>query len=164
MSNNKKINIMKKILLLTVSFALTAALSAQSVNFSGTWQLNTEKSQLNFDFSLAPKEIIITQEGNNLTVEKHANFQGQDYTSVDKFTLDGAECINPGFMESQKKSTATWSDDKTILTIVSKMNVGDAGDVTITEIYKMDGVNLVLDSTASSSYGDLHEVMVFNKK
>ncbi|MGQ9621464.1 MAG: hypothetical protein ACUVTX_10860 [Bacteroidales bacterium] len=156
---------MKKFLLMLFGpFVFAAGIFAQSINFSGTWQLNSEKSQLNYDFSLAPKEIIINHDGNNLTVEKHSNFQGQDYTSVDKFTLDGAECTNPGFMESQKKSTALWSEDKTVLTIVSKMYAGDYGDVTITEIYKMDNDSLVLDSTASSSYGDLREVMVYNKK
>ncbi len=139
------------------------ALSAQSINFSGSWKLNTQKSQLNTEFSMAPLEIIIKHEGINMTVEKHSNFQGQDFTSVDTLTLDGNECINPGFMESQKKSTAVWSDDKASLKVVSKMNAGDAGDITITEIYKLSNGNLVLESTASSSYGDLYEVMVYDK-
>jgi len=155
---------MKKVFLLIAISVITAGIFGQNVNFSGTWQLNTQKSQLNTEFSLAPKEILITHEGINFTVEKHSEFQGQAFTSVDKLTLDGKECINPGFMESQKKSTAVWSDDKTSLTIVSKMNVGDAGDVTITEVYKMNNGNLVLESTASSSYGDLYEVMVYDKK
>ncbi|GEM_PF-827589 len=154
---------MKRQLLLFAALTLTMALSAQSINFSGSWKLNTQKSQLNTEFSMAPLEIIIKHEGINMTVEKHSNFQGQDFTSVDTLTLDGNECINPGFMESQKKSTAVWSDDKASLKVVSKMNAGDAGDITITEIYKLSNGNLVLESTASSSYGDLYEVMVYDK-
>lgn len=154
---------MKRQLLLLTALMLTMALSAQSINFSGSWKLNTQKSQLNTEFSMAPLEIIINHEGINMTVEKHSNFQGQEFTSTDKYTLDGNECINPGFMESQKKSTAVWSDDKTSLKVVSKMNAGDAGDITITEIYKLSNGNLVLESTASSSYGDLYEVMVYDK-
>lgn len=155
---------MKKRILISVLFLITASVFAQQINFSGTWMLNTEKSQLGYEFSLAPKEIIITHGGNNFTIEKHSNFQGQDYTSVDKLTLDGSECINPGFMEAQKKSTATWSDDKKILTIISKMYAGDFGDVTIKEVIKINEGRLQIESTASSSYGDLYEVMVYDKK
>lgn len=155
---------MKKSIITSILFFIPAVIFTQTINFSGTWQLNPDSSQLNYEFSLAPREIIITHDGNNLTVEKHSNFQGQDYTSVDRFTLDGNECINPGFMESQKKSTAVWSEDKTFIKIISKMNAGDFGEVTITEIYKMKNGKMVLESTASSSYGDLYEVMVYDKK
>jgi hypothetical protein len=44
------------------------------------------------------------------------------------------------------------------------MSIGDGGDMTITEVYKMDGSNMVLESLASSSYGDLNETIVYDKK
>jgi len=64
----------------------------------------------------------------------------------------------------QKTSTCTWSVDKTSLKVVSKMSMGDGGDVTLNEVYKLDGGDLVIESVASSSYGDMTEKMVFNKK
>ena len=55
-------------------------------------------------------------------------------------------------------------DDKTSLKVVSKMSMGDGGDVTINEVYKLDGGSLVIESTSSSSFGDMSEKMVFDKK
>jgi len=155
---------MKKILTICVALLFSAAAIAQVPDLGGKWKLNNEKSKLNADFSFAPKEIIITQSGNDMTVEKHSSFGDQEFTTTDKLTLDGKECINAGFQDTQKKSTAVWSDDKTSLKVVSKMNIGDGGEMTTTEVYKLNGNNLVLDSTASSSYGDLVETMVYDKQ
>jgi hypothetical protein len=140
----------------------SAAAVAQGLDFNGSWTLNSEKSKLNAEFSFAPKEVIITQTGNDFTVEKHSSFQGQEFVTNDKLTLDGAECINTGFQDTQKKSICNWSDDKTSLKIVSTISIGD-GDMTITEVYKMDSDNMVIESLASSSYGDLNETMVYDK-
>lgn len=138
------------------------ASKAQTTDFSGKWSLNTEKSKLNADFSMAPAEMIITQNGNDLNIEKHMNFQGQTMTTTDKLTLDGKECSNTGFMDAPKKSTATWSEDKS-LKVLSKMSMQD-NEIATTEIYKKDGNNLVLDSSNKSSFGDMTEIMVFDKK
>lgn len=155
---------MKKTLIIFAALMVSAAAVAQGLNFNGSWKLNSDKSKLNAEFSLGPKEVIITQSGNDLTVEKHSSFQDQDFVTTDKLTLDGKECINTGFQDTQKKSTCTWSDDKASLKIISKMSIGDGGDMTIIEVYKMDGSNMVIESSASSSYGDLNETMVYDKK
>jgi hypothetical protein len=66
-------------------------------------------------------------------------------------------------MDTQKKSTVSWSDDKKSLKVVSKFSVGDGGEMTVTEVYKFDGANMVIESLASSSYGELSETMVYDK-
>jgi hypothetical protein len=113
---------------------------------------------------MAPGEMIIEQKGNDLKIEKHSTFQDQAFTTIDKLTLDGKECINAGMMETQKKSTAVWTDDKSSVKVASKLNIGDGGEMTINELYKMAGTNLVLESTSSSSFGEMKEKMVFSKK
>ena len=153
---------MKKTFTFIAALLFSAAAVAQGPDFSGSWKLNSEKSKLNAEFSFAPKDVIITQAGNDFTVEKHSSFQGQDFVTNDKLTLDGAECINTGFQDTQKKSICKQSDDKTYLKIVSTIPIGD-GDMTISEVYKMDGGNMIIESTASSSYGDLNEIMVYDK-
>ena len=155
---------MKKVKILLVTLFISSVATAQVVNFSGSFKLNTPNSKLNQEFSLAPKEIIILQEGNNLDVEKHLSFQDQDYVTKDKFTLDGKECINPGWQETQKKSTAVWAEDKKSLKITSKIPMNDGGEPVIIEIYKMDGTNMVIESSATSSYGDMAETMVYDKQ
>lgn len=133
-------------------------------NFSGTWKLNSSKSTLGDQFSMAPKDIIIIQEGNSFNVERHSSFQDRDITTKDKLTLDGKECENPGWRDSIKKSVTEWSSDKKSLKVTSKIPIRDNGEMTIVYVYKMDGGNLVLKTDASSSMGDLSETYVFDKQ
>lgn len=153
----------KSVVLLAVLF-ISVLVSAQGVDFSGNWKLNSSKSKLGDQFSMAPKEIIVVQKGNDLSLEKHSEFQDQQFTINDKFTLDGKECINDGWMDSKKKSTVVWSADKKSLKISSKIAMQDGGEMTISEIYKMDGGNMVVEMSASSSYGDMSETQVYDKK
>lgn len=154
---------MKKIVFFFIALLFTLTAAGQP-DFSGSWKLNTGKSKLGEQFSMAPSSIIIKQQGNDFMVEKHSSFQDQEFTTNDKLTLDGKECINAGFMDSQKKSTAVWSDDKTSLKVISKIPMGDGGEITITEIYKMNGSNMVIESVSSSSFGDMSETMVYDKQ
>jgi len=155
---------MKKIKFLVVALLISSFASAQVVNFSGNWKLNSSKSKLNDEFSMAPKEIILEQKGNDLNVEKHSSFQDQDFTTNDKLTLDGKECINPGWQDSQKKSIVTWSEDKKSLKITSKFPMNDGGEMIIVEVYKMDGSTMLIESSISSSFGDMAETMVYDKQ
>ncbi len=155
---------MKKILYLFALVLISSSAFGRAADFSGTWKINREKSQLGAEFSMAPNEIIIEQEKKSITVERHSSFQGEDFTFKDSFTLDGQECENPGWMETVKKSTAVWSDGKKVLTITTKIPMQDGGDMTIIEVYKMDGENLSIETSASSSYGDMTEVFVFDKQ
>lgn len=153
---------MKKTFIILAAVLFSFAVSAQ-LDFSGSWKLNTSKSKLGEQFSFAPKEIIIVQKGNDLSVEKHSEWQGQQYTSNDKFTLDGKECVNKGFMDTEKKSTISWEDNNKSLKILSKIPMQNE-TMTITEVYKMDGGCMVIESSASSSYGDMAETQVYDKK
>jgi hypothetical protein len=152
---------MKKIVLLLSAVFFSTMLFAQT-DFSGTWTLNTSKSQLG-ERSFAPKSIIIAQKGNEMSIESHNEFQGEERTRTNKYTLDGKECVNPGFRDSEVKSKAVWSSDKKSLTIDSTVEMQN-GDMTIKAVYKMDGNNLVIESSSSSSFGDRSETQVFDKK
>lgn len=153
---------MKKLVFLLSAILLTSMAFSQT-DFSGSWKLNTSKSKLGTEFSMAPKDMTVVLKGNDLSYEKHSEWQGQEFTISDKFTLDGKECINKGMMDTEKKSTAVWSDDKKSLKITSKIPIQDE-TMTLIEVYKMDGGNLILESKASSSYGDMEETQVYDKK
>ena len=156
-------NIMKKIVFLIATLLISGVLSAQVVDFSGSWKLNSSKSKLHEQYSMAPKEIIVAQKGNEFNLERHASFQDQDFTINDKLTLDGKECINQGWQDTKKKSVVILSDDKNSLKITTKFPMNDGSEMTIVEVYKMDGSNMVIESSASSSFGDVAETMVFDK-
>jgi hypothetical protein len=161
MGLNLILNSMKKFSLFTLLVLISILASAQ-ISFTGNWSLNQSKSKLNAEFSMAPTKLIIEQNSNELKVERHSNFQGNEVKSIDKFTLDGKECVNAGWGDSQKKSTCKWDADKKKLTIVTKIPMFDDGEMTLNEVYSLNGKELVVESTAVSSFGELKETMVYN--
>jgi hypothetical protein len=154
---------MKKILYLFVLLLFAPAGFGQKVNFSGNWKINREKSQLGEEFSMAPNYIIVERGKNSLSVERHSSWQGEEFSFTDKFTLDGKECENPGWMDSIKKSTAVWAEKK-LLKITTKIPMQDGGEMTIVDEYTLVDGNLNIKTFASSSYGEMTEVYVFEKQ
>jgi hypothetical protein len=155
---------MKKVVYLIALAMITSAAIGQKVNFSGTWNINREKSELGEQFSFAPNSVVVEQTKKELSIQRNSTWQGQDFSYTDKFTLDGEECENVGFMDTMKKSTAVWNDDKKSIKITTKFEMQDGTDMTITDNLSMDGDNLVWETSASSSYGDMTEVFVFDKE
>ena len=155
---------MKKMMFFLMTMSISLLVSAQATDFSGKWKLNSSKSKLSAEFSMAPKELIIVQNGNDFAVERHSSFQDRDFTVNDKFTLDGKECINKGWRDSEKKSTVAVSEDKKSIKITTIFAMGNNGNMTMIESYSMDGKNMVVATNASSSFGERAETMVFDKE
>ncbi len=155
---------MKQIFYLLVFSMISFSSMGEVTDFSGTWNLNKAKSTLNDQFSMAPNQLILTQDAAVFAVERHASFQGQDFTINDKFTLDGKECINAGWQDMEKKSTAEWSADEKSLIISSKIMMQDGGELKITETFQTEENNLKITVSASSSYGDVTETYLFDKQ
>jgi len=152
---------MKKLVFLFSAVFFTTMVFAQT-DFSGSWTLNTSKSKLG-ERSFAPKSAVIVQTKTDISIETKSEFNGEERVRKSKYTLDGKECTNKGFRDMDVKSTAVWSADKKVLTITSKVSM-DNGDMTMKSVYKMDGANLVNESSSSSSMGDRSETQVFDKK
>ena len=152
---------MKKLVFLVTAVFFTTMVFAQT-DFSGSWTLNTSKSKLG-ERSFAPKSVVIDQTKTDISIETRSEFQGEERVRKSKYSLDGKECTNKGFRDMDVKSTAVWSADKKALTITSKIQM-DNGDMTMKAVYKMDGANLVNESSSSSSRGDRSETQVFDKK
>lgn len=155
---------MKKFIYFLALVSLASATFGQAVDLSGTWKINREKSQLAEEFSMAPDKLILVQGKNSLTVERHATFQGESFSFKDSLTLDGKVCENPGWMETVKKSTATWSGDKKMLEVIEKIPMQEGEEMTIESKYSLEGENLRLETFASSSYGEMTEVYVFDRE
>ncbi len=155
---------MKKLLYLFALSILSLTTMGEGINFTGNWNFNKDKSTLFDQFSLAPSQLIVIQTADSLMVEKHGNFQGQDYVTKEKFSLDGKECINPGMMDSKKTSTAVWSEDGKTLTISSKMPTQDQGEATIKEVYLMEESMLKVQLNAASQMGEMAETYLLDKQ
>lgn len=63
-----------------------------------------------------------------------------------------------------KKTTVNWPGNNKSLIINTTISMRDGSAMTTRETYSMDGDALVLDSHASSSYGELEEHMVYEKQ
>jgi hypothetical protein len=145
-------------------FAMMAiAVFGQAPDFSGKWKLNPSKCKLNEQFSMAPKSLILVQSSGVLSVERHGEFQGQEYVTNSKLNLDGSESVNTGMMDTKIKSVANWSEDKTALTVKTKVPMENAGEISITEVYKMAGSDLSIETSSKSDWGESTEIYVFEK-
>lgn len=148
----------------------TSGLFAQA-NFAGSWALNESKSNFGgSQFRMAATSMAITQAANLLTVESTSpGRDGGEMKTSAKYTLDGKVSENPAF-NSTRKSTATWSADKSALTIVSTMTFdmgGETRDMKTTETWKLaeGGKMLTIESVRPGrDGGEMKTTAAYDKK
>ena len=133
------------------------------VNFSGTWNMNTEKStqqQGGGEQRMGGGNLVIAQEANILTKTRTA----QDGTArVSKYTLDGKESVNTTG-RGESKSIAKWSADGKTLTIATTM-VFNGNERTSTEVWSLtDTKTLSVAITRQGPNGEVKATMVYDKK
>jgi hypothetical protein len=175
-----------RIIMTVALFFACMSLTAQ-VNFSGSWNLNPEKSEFGGRGGpggggpgggggapggrMGGSPMVVTQAGNNLSVERTMRGfgGGEETTIVTKYTLDGKPTENTrtspmGDMTS--KSTATWSADKKSLTIVTTMDF-DGNEMKTTETWNLsaDGKSLSIESVRPGfDGGEMKSTMVYDKQ
>ena len=162
---------MKTLIAVVITVLFCSVASAQSpVNFSGNWAFNESKSKLgDGPMRMAPITLAVTQEGNNLSTERTmTGREGNEIKMNGKYTLDGKECENSGFMNMKMKSTVNWSADKKSITIASttvfNMN-GESMEMKSTEIWKLEGdKTLKIESTNTTPNGEMNRTLVYDKK
>ena len=142
---------------------LSATAFGQKVNFSGEWKLNEGKSELGYEFSLAPKAMTVEHTKKTLDLTNVREWDGQENESKAHYTLDGEVCENPGFEDSVTKSTAGFDKKTKTLKIVTNGEV-QGMSYTLTQVMSMKEGNLVVESEAASDMGEMFETFVFDKK
>ena len=174
-STNSDQRLLKKInpfMLIGLALLFTAQLSAQTgaVNFSGTWALNESKSKFgDAQFRMAASLLTVKQEGNNLAIDRTSSGpDGQEMKTTGKYTLDGKESENAGFMDSKSKSTVKWSADGKSITIASttvfNMN-GDNMEMKATETWTLDGDKILkIETSNTMPDGEMKTSLVYDKK
>ena len=131
-------------LLLTASISFAGI--AQNPDLSGKWKLNESESKMGGEYSFAPLEITIEQEGNKMTTTRVTEFQGNTNERTSSYNLDGTDSKNEGFQGSEIISVATWDEEGKALKIVTKIEMRDGGELTITGVYSLKGENLVINN------------------
>jgi len=153
---------MKNFVFIIALAFLSATAFGQKVNFSGDWKLNESKSELGYEFSLAPKAMKLEHTRKTLDLTRVYEFNGQEMEDKQHLTLDGAVCENTGIMESVTKSTANFNKKTKSLKIVTEGTFQEM-DYTHTQIISMKEDNMVVNSEVSMDMGDMVETFVFEK-
>jgi hypothetical protein len=154
---------MKNFVFIIALAFLSATAFGQKVNFSGDWKLNESKSELGYEFSLAPKAMKVEHTKKTLDLTSTSEWDGQEVETKSHFTLDGEVTENVGFAESVTKSTASFDKKAGTLKIVTNGSA-EGMDYTLTQIMSMKEDNLVVELEAASDMGEMVETHVFDKE
>ena len=149
--------------ILTLVLFSTAAIG-QKVNYSGDWKLNESKSELGWEFSLAPAAITVDHAKKTLDLKTTNVWEGTEVVSETHYTLDGKECTNIGMGDTETVSTAVTDKKAKTLTIVTNGDSEGIGEWTSTQVMSLKDGNLVISFEAASNMGELIETYVFDKK
>lgn len=155
---------MKNFALLLTLVLFSSVAIAQKVNYSGEWKLNEDKSELGYDFSLAPSSLTITHTKKTLDMKSVSNMQGQELVSESHFTLDGKEVENVSYGETVVKSTAVVDKKTKAIKIDTNGDSEGIGEWTSTQILSLKDGNLVVEFEAASDMGEIAETYVFDKQ
>jgi len=167
----KHLNIsgLKKISASIVLALISVSMLAQA-NFAGNWGLNESKSNFgDSQFRFAATVMTVVQDANNLSVEStRPGRDGSEMKSTAKYNLDGTVSENPVY-NTTRKSTVTWSADKTSLTIASTMTFerdGDSREMKSSETWKLSdgGKVLMVESTMPGPDGERKTTAAYDKK
>ncbi len=140
-----------------------------SVDFTGEWTLNEDKSDFGDGPAFTAIKIAVKQEGNTITIERtRMGRDGEERTSSETLTMDGKDNINEG-ERGTSNTVVTWADDETTLTIKSKREFSRDG-----EIFEMNSIEvwtlteggdiLKIQSDISSPRGERSATLVYDKK
>jgi hypothetical protein len=148
-------------ILVVAAFAAGAAAQSKT-NFSGTWKLNTSKS----DFGMIPgptsRTDVIDHKDSSLKVSVTAEgAQGKQQYTVN-YTTDGKEAVNslPG---REMKSTLSWQGKSLVVDTKLKFQ---GNDVTVKSTWTLseDGKTLTQNAHLASAMGETDQKLVFEKQ
>ena len=153
---------MKNFVFIIALAFLSATAFSQKVNFSGDWKLNKSKSELGYEFSIAPKAMKLEHTKKTLDLTRVLDFNGQEFEDKQHYTLDGEISENVGFEESVTQSTANFDKKARTLKIVTEGTFQEM-NYTHTQIFSMKEDNMVVNSEIGSDMGGMVETFVFEK-
>jgi hypothetical protein len=136
---------------------------AATPDLSGTWKLNSTKSE--FGQFPAPGSMTqkITSADGKITVDMKMTGEQGEFAMNSTYTTDGKESTNTGFGGGETKSTAKWDADA--LVIDTKGSFGDNA-FTMKDKWSLsaDGKVLTVARHFSSGMGEMDQRMVFDKQ
>lgn len=153
----------RRLLIPVMCLVAFTALAATHPDFSGSWQLNPDKSKNIGMMSQMTMTQTIEQTDKSLDVTTRTNFQGRDEDSKTHFDLTGKPVTNEAPMAGPSQTISKWDGAKLVTTWTSESAVAGGAKVVRTETLSLspDGKTTTLESVRGS-----HSpvVMVFDRK
>lgn len=148
------------------SFALHSAVGQAKPNFSGTWKINTEKSDPmggggggGGGGGMTMGALVITQTDTELTTEQSFGDQVRKAT----YYLDGRESTNPGGRGGEAKSKARWEGNSLIVETTSMMGENMVTTKSVRSLSD-DGKTMTVVTTRPGQNGETTRKTVFDKQ
>ncbi|MEO8173024.1 MAG: hypothetical protein ABI581_08070 [Sediminibacterium sp.] len=137
-------------------------------NFSGTWNLNTGKSDLGqFGGRGVATKIVVDQKADGVTTTKTTpGFNGGDPTDVtETLTNDGKETETTMFGTAKRKSTLKWAADGNTFGVAYSVAFGQ-GEFKGNEnwVLNADGKEMTITTLISSPQGEITLKAVYDKQ
>lgn len=164
------------LVLIAASLVATAAVAQDKPDFSGSWKLNTEKSDPPPQMGGGPgggrgmgggmgpaSEVYVTQMGDKIMLDQKVGEQSRTVS----YYLDGRESKNPGMRNSEIVSKARF--DGASLVIEGSMSFeGPMGAMTVTmkEVRTLsdDGKTMTVVTTTTTPRGENTRKSVYDKQ
>ena len=154
--------------MLIFCFIIVLSFAVMAVDFSGTWTLNREKSELGDGPGgrMAAKKLVVEQKENALKIEStREGRDGGDRTMTNEMTLDGKETKRTTDW-GESVTTATIKDD--VLTINSTRTFerdGQTNEMKFEQKWtlKEEGKLLVVNFKSDTPWGENEMKMVYDK-
>jgi len=141
-------------------FALLGYQVSSQTSFAGNWSLNDAKSNLGEGRGRrAASAMVVTQDAKVLTVEStRQGREGGETKTTATYKLDGSVSENQA-RNSTRKSTVSWSADKTAMTITSTQPMdmnGESREMKSAETWKLaeGGKVLMIESARRNQDGE----------
>jgi hypothetical protein len=144
------------------SLALHSAVGQAKPNFSGTWKLNTEKSDAmggGGGGGMTPGALVITQTATELTTEQTFGDQVRKAT----YYLDGRESTNPGGRGGEAKSKTRWEGNSLIIETTSMMGENTVTSKAVRTLSE-DGKTMTVVTTRPGPNGETTRKTVYDKQ
>ena len=155
---------MKQFVILIILVSIVTSGLGQYTDFSGKWKLKEKEADGQHPNSLALNTLVVKQTKDTISLKKNFTWDGEEFNSSEKYTLDGKVSKNPPDADQAKTSTAVWEQNNTVLKITSSIPLDWEEEAIVIEEFMMIGDNLVIKSSATSPDGELVEQFVLERQ
>ena len=133
-------------------------------DFSGTWTLDTAKSDMGQGRpgAMAKAKVTIVIKQTSATLATTRTVGGRSDTAIEK--LDGSESINKSPSGQDIKSTNRWEGSTLITKSVMSPKGGPLAESTFVRSLSADGRVMTIDTTMKTLNGVKKQKLVYNKQ